>query len=124
MNKDLLLKTFNQHLKDFMDDVLLVFPKEIDIRTSRTFLLGVIKVKKKLPIYNWYHYIYLPYKEEIDKKNYEFYLNKDYTMDVDNQIVNGIEKIKRKIKLLSEDSKNKSLEYVSNLSKLSELYYN
>ena len=124
MDKNFVLKTFNKHLKEFMDDVLLVFPRELEIKTSRTFILTAIKVKKKIGVESWYNWVYKPYKEHIDKNDFDYFLNKDYTDDVcNNEIVSGIEKIKEKIKLLSDESKKKSLTYMYNLSKLSELYY-
>jgi len=124
MDKNFVLKTFNNHFKEFMDDIISVFPKELDLKTSRTFLSGIIKVKKRVAIKCWYDSIYKPYKENIDNRDFDFFLNKDYSNDVgSNEIVAGIEKIKKKINLLSDESKENSLKYVYNLSKLSELYY-
>lgn len=124
MDKNFVLKTFNNHFLEFMDDIITVFPRELDLKTSRTFLSGMIKVKKKIGIKSWYNWVYKPYKENIDVRDFDFFLNKDYTSDVgSNDIVAGIEKMRQKIKLLSDDSKEKSLNYVYNLSKLSELYY-
>ena len=124
MDKNFVLKTFNNHFKEFMDDIISVFPKELDLKTSRTFLSGIIKVKKRVAIKCWYDSIYKPYKKNIDKRDFTFFLNKDYSNDVgSNSIVDGIEKMREKIKLLTEKSKEKSLDYVYNLSKLSELYY-
>lgn len=124
MDKNFVLKTFNTHLTEFMDDILSVFPRELDVKTSRTFILTAIKVKKRIGVEAWYNWVYKPYKENIDNHDYDFFLNKDYSEDVvNNEIVVGIEKIKKKIKLLSDESKEKSLNYVYNLSKLSELYY-
>jgi len=124
MDKNFVLKTFNNHFKEFMDDIISVFPRELDLKTSRTFLSGMIKVKKRVAIECWYNSIYKPYKENIDERDFDFFLNKDYASDVgSNDIVAGIEKMRQKIKLLSDDSKEKSLNYVYNLSKLSEMYY-
>tara|TARA_B110000444_G_C18696651_1_gene526908 strand:- start:529 stop:906 length:378 start_codon:yes stop_codon:yes gene_type:complete len=124
MDKNFVLKTFNNHFKEFMDDIISVFPRELDLKTSRTFLSGMIKVKKRVAIECWYNSIYKPYKENIDERDFDFFLNKDYASDVgNNDIVTGIEKMRQKIKLLSDNSKEKSLNYVYNLSKLSEMYY-
>ena len=125
MDKSLILKTFNTHVIEFMDDIITVFPRELDLLTSRTFIEGVLKVKKKLIIEYWYKYVYLLYKEEIDIGNFYYFLNKDYNKDTeDNNILNGIEKMRTKIKELSEENKEKSIEYVKNLSKLSNIYLN
>ena len=125
MDKKLILKTFNTHLIEFMDDIITVFPREVDLLTSRTFIQGVLKVKKKLVIEYWYNYIYLIYKEQINTGNFDYFLNKDYNKDTeDNDILNGIEKMRTKIKELTHDNKEKSVEYVKNLSKLSNIYFN
>ncbi len=125
MDKKLILKTFNTHLIEFMDDIITVFPREVDLLTSRTFIQGVLKVKKKLVIEYWYNYIYLLYKEQIDVGNFDYFLNKDYNKDTeDNDILNGIERMRNKIRELSDDNKEKSIEYVKNLSKLSNIYFN
>ena len=125
MDKSLILKTFNTHIIEFMDDIITVFPRELELLTSRTFIQGILKVKKKLVIEYWYKYVYLLYKEEIDVGNFDYFLNKDYNKDTeDNNILNGIEKMRTKIKELSEGNKEKSIEYVKNLSKLSNIYLN
>ena len=124
-DKSFILKTFNTHLLEFMDDIITVFPREVDLLTSRTFMQGVIKVKKKLVIEYWYKHVYLLYKKHIDSGNFDYFLNKDYNSDVvDNDILKGIEKMRIKIKLLSDENKEKSVTYVKNLSKLSNIYFN
>merc|ERR1712166_648358 len=121
-NKKFILKTFNTHLKEFMDDVLNIFPNEVELLTSRTFMQGVIKVKPKIIIEYWYINIYLLYKVQIDKGDFDFFLNKDYNMDVvDNNVLKGIDNMRIKINSASETSKIKSVEYAKNLSKLSVL---
>tara|TARA_Y100001970_G_C14258099_1_gene877165 strand:+ start:11675 stop:12052 length:378 start_codon:yes stop_codon:yes gene_type:complete len=125
MDKSFILKTFNKHLIEFMDDIITVFPREVDLLTSRTFIQGVLKVKKKIVIEYWYQYVYLIYKSQIDEGNFDYFLNKDYNKDTeDNDILNGIEKMRNKIRELSDDNKKKSIEYVKNLSKLSNIYFN
>jgi len=125
VDKSIILKTFNTHLLEFMDDIITVFPREVDLLTSRTFMHGVTKVKKRLVIEYWYKHVYLLYKDHIDNGNFEYFLNKDYNSDVvDNDILKGIEKMRIKINLLSDENKEKSVTYVKNLSKLSNIYFN
>jgi hypothetical protein len=123
-DKKFVVKTFNNHLNEFMNDIISVYPTEVELLTSRTFMNGITKVKPKLIISYWYQYIYLVYKEKIDKGDFEFFLKKDYNTDVENNdILTGIEKMRVKIADLSEESKIKSVEYAKNLSKLSALYF-
>ena len=35
-DKKLIYKTFNDHLKEFMTDIINVFPREIDLLTSQS----------------------------------------------------------------------------------------
>ena len=123
-DKKFIAKTFNTHLSEFIDDVISVFPKEVDLLTSRTFIKGVMKVKPKIIIQYWYQNIYLLYKKQIDEGDFEFFLKKDYNSDVaSNDVLSGIEKMRVKIAGLSEDSRSKAVAYAKNLSKLSVMYY-
>ena len=123
MDKKLLVKTFNNHLCEFIDDVISVFPREVDLLTSRTFIKGVIKVKPKVIIQYWYQHIYLKYKTQIDSGDFEFFLRKDYNNDVtDNDVLSSIEKMRVKIAGLSNESREKAVTYAKNLSKISVLY--
>ena len=33
-----ILKAFNNHLIEFIDDLIIIFPEDLDIRTSKTFI--------------------------------------------------------------------------------------
>ena len=123
-DKKMVVKTFNTHLKEFIDDVISIFPKEVDLLTSRTFINGVIKVKPRIIIQYWYQNVYLLYKKQIDEGDFEFFLKKDYNRDVgDNDVLNAIEKMRVKIATLSQDSRDKAVLYAKNLSKLSVMYF-
>tara|TARA_Y100001970_G_C14213641_1_gene848394 strand:+ start:853 stop:1233 length:381 start_codon:yes stop_codon:yes gene_type:complete len=124
VDKKLLAKTFNTHLQEFIDDVISIYPKELDLLTSRTFISGVMKVKPRIIIEYWYQNIYLLYKNQIDQGDFDFFLEKDYNNDVaSNDVLSGIEKMRVKIACLSQDSKDKAVAYAKNLSKLSVLYF-
>jgi len=123
-DKKMVVKTFNTHLKEFIDDVISIFPKEVDLLTSRTFINGVMKVKPRIIIQYWYQNVYLMYKNKIDVGDFDFFLKKDYNDDVgDNDVLNAIEKMRVKIATLSQDSRDKAVLYAKNLSKLSVLYF-
>jgi len=124
MDKNLFLKTFNNHIVDFWDDILLLFPNEIDIRTAKIFMSKVIKIKKKIIIECWYKYIYIKYRNEIENNNYSFFINKNYKGDIGSgPILKSIEKIRNKAKNVSDENKDKICQYINNLSKLANLYH-
>jgi hypothetical protein len=125
------LKAFNNHLKEFITDITTVLPKDSELRTTKFFLEGLIKIKPSQIIKAWKLYIIEPYKLQINKGDYNFFLNKDYTNDIDktwddgngNDILSAISRIRIKLKNLDEIDKKKTIKYVQNLSKLCELYH-
>ena len=125
------LKAFNNHLKEFITDITTVLPKDSELRTTKFFLEGLIKIKPSQIIKAWKLYIIEPYKLQINKGDYNFFLNKDYTNDIDktwddgngNDILSAISRIRIKLKTLDEIDKKKTIKYVQNLSKLCELYH-
>ena len=125
------LKAFNNHLKEFITDITTVLPKDSELRTTKFFLEGLILIKPTQIIKAWKLYIIEPYKLQINKGDYNFFLNKDYTNDIDkawddgnsNDILTAISRIRIKLKNLDEIDKKKTIKYVQNLSKLCELYH-
>ena len=124
------LKAFNNHLKEFITDITTVLPKDSELRTTKFFLEGLILIKPSQIIKAWHLYIIEPYRLQISKGDYNFFLNKDYTNDIgkgvdgnSNEILSAISRIRIKLKNLDEVDKKKTIKYVQNLSKLCELYY-
>ena len=124
------LQAYNNHLKEFITDITTVLPKDSELRTTKFFLEGLIKIKPSQIIKAWKLYIIEPYKLQISKGDYNFFLNKDYTNDIgkgvdgnSNDILNAISRIRIKLKNLDEIDKKKTIKYVQNLSKLCELYH-
>ena len=125
MDKKFILETFNSHFKEFLEDILVLFPRESDLLTANTFLNSILKVKRKLLVECWYFWVYTKYNNEIEKDNYDFFLNKNYENDVgkNNKVLKSIEKMRNKCKNIDSTNKEKILLYVKNLSKLSKIYY-
>ena len=132
-NKSSVLKLFNNHLLEFIDDVILIFPDDVNIKTGKTVLEGLKKVNPKSIIVSWYECITLVYIKEIEQGDFDFFENKDYTQDVNNRNISGqsnnkvikaIDDIKKKIKTTSDSNKNKTMKYIQNLTKMSKIYFN
>ena len=121
-----LLKVFNNHLVEFLDDVITIFPENTDIQTGRTFIVGIKKVNPKKIIEIWKTYVNDKYIEEINKGNWDFFINKDYTEDLQytsSNVVNVINDVKIQLRDTSNENKQKALKYVQNLCKICNLYY-
>ena len=122
-----ILTAFCEHLIEFLDDIIDVFPNDLDIKASRKIVHNLRKVNPRSLIINWKLYITDVYKNEIYKNNIDFFIHKDYNKDVSDTedskyILDVIERLRNPIKNLTEENKKKTIKYIVNLTKLSELY--
>lgn len=127
MDKSTVLKAFNNHFFEFIDDIIGIFPENNDIKTTKTFFEMTKKGNATLLIKVWYTYVYKPYAEILDAGNLDFFINKDYSEDMSSltnakDILASIDKIRNPIKEMSDANKAHSLSYLTNLNKLSNIY--
>ena len=121
-----ILKAFNNHLKEFMKDIILVFPQDTELKTTNIFLEGLIYYNPSAIIKVWKKKINEIYQEQIQKGDYKFFINKDYEQDIGNgkdDLMDSIKKMQLKIGNMSEENKIKAMKYVQNLTKLCKLYF-
>jgi len=52
-----ILKAFNNHLKEFMKDIILVFPQDTELKTTNIFLEGLIYSNPSAIIKVWKKHI-------------------------------------------------------------------
>ena len=123
-----LLKAFNNHLLEFLDDIIRIFPNNLDIRTGKTFIESVKKVNPKSLILFWKESILDLYENQIENGDTTFFLNKDYKYDLgeegSNKAMEVINDIKNLVKEASQINKNIAMKYIQNLTKLCKLYFN
>lgn len=128
------MKTFNDQFFQFCDDIYTVFPDEITIPQAKNLAMMVRKTNPKLLISIWHRYISLPYEEIMLQDSMDaceaFLMSKDYSHDVRNLgknadlTLNTIEMMRDRIKNMNKEDKALSMKYVTNLIKLSKLYWN
>ena len=119
------LKAFNNHLLEFIDDVIRIFPNNLDIKTGKTFIEGVKKVNPKKIITYWRDNILALYEKEIIEGDITFFVNKDYRNDIgtESQTLQVLEDIRSLVKETTKDNKDKAMKYLQNLTKLCKLYF-
>tara|TARA_B100000925_G_scaffold279921_1_gene250163 strand:- start:407 stop:784 length:378 start_codon:yes stop_codon:yes gene_type:complete len=120
-----LLKAFNNHLLEFIEDVIRIFPENLDIKTGKTFIEGVKRVNPKKIITYWRDNILNLYEEEISNSDITFFVNKDYKNDVGSeaQTLKVLEDIRKLVKNTSQENKDKAMKYIQNLTKICKLYF-
>lgn len=126
-DKSTLLRAFNTHLVEFLDDIISIIPGNVGLVTTKNSFEMYKKANPTLLIKIWYSYVYLPYAEIIDKGDLDFFINKDYSEDLSylqnsKSILNAIDTLRGQIKEMTETNRNHSLEYIRNLCKLSNMY--
>jgi len=121
-----ILTAFNDHFIEFVNDIHMVFPEDVDILSAKNALIAIRKANPKLIVKIWKKFIVEKYKQEILLGNSDFFINKDYSGDVavsqhSDQIMVSINRLREPIKNMSSDNQNKVLKYIQNLTKLAEL---
>ena len=118
-----LLTVFNDHFSEFVNDIQSVFPDDADILTAKNALIAIRKANPKLLVKICVKYVSLPYKEQIESGNIDFFINKDYSNDLvksDNadKIMESIDRLRNPVKQMSQENQAKTMKYIQNLSKL------
>lgn len=79
MDKQSLVKIFNDKLYEFVSDLLLIYPEDIDLYTFKSSLnvIWLIDDKKTIKIFN--RYVVEKYRTELSSRNEQFFI--DYSFD-------------------------------------------
>ena len=121
-----ILTAFNDHFAEFVADVQIVFPEDTDILTAKNALLTIRKANPRMIVKIWNTFIVGKYKGEIEAGNLDFFMNKDYSNDIANsnnsdKIMESIDRLRGPIKNMTTENQAKTMKYIQNLTKLSEL---
>lgn len=125
--KSQVLKGFNVHLFEFLDELIKIFPENMDIPTVKTFFELTKRGNVTILIKAWNIYVNVPYGKKLEEGDLDYFIDKDYREDLTelsnaDEIISSIDKIRKPLKDLSVENKNHTLKYFNNLNKLSGLY--
>ena len=126
-DKSNILKTFNNQFFAFLEDIMRVFPDNLDIATGKKSFEMIRLANASLIIKSWYSYVYSPYKESIDKGDVDYFVKKDYQSDLqsvanNSEVLRIIDSLREPIKNMDDANKAHTVKYLQILSKLSEAY--
>jgi hypothetical protein len=121
------LGAFNNHFLEFVSDILSIFPDNHDIKKAKAGLEMLKKANPSIIVKFWKSYIVANYQSQIEAGDLEFFINKDYQMDIqqnnaDNRITEAVEKLREPIKMMGEENQQKCMVYIQNLTKLAMMY--
>jgi hypothetical protein len=128
-DKPTYMRAFNKHFFEFLDDIISIYPDNQEIISARNSFDTVKRANPTAIVKVWYKFVYIPYKDIIDKGDITFFFEKDYNSDLShlansNEILDIIDKIRGPVKGMSDVNKQHSVKYLENLCKLSLLYTN
>jgi hypothetical protein len=119
-------KAFNNHLLEFFDDLILIFPNEKDISIGKKSCQTIINMNITSILKIWYRYSY-QYHEQIENGDISFFMEKDYSSDIENAYTKSeaedvIKRLRDPIRLLDNANKEKAMKYIQNLTKISKVF--
>ena len=130
MNKSQVIETFNKHFIEFITDIEKVFPNDNDILTMRKSFNKSLMFSPKTFIRLFNEYFVKFYSNEIEAGDLSFFMDKDYTRDLQDvpnnpnaeRIVSAIDRLRTPIKSMTADNQAKIMKYIQNLTKISTMY--
>lgn len=126
-DKSTIMKAFNTHFFEFIDDIITILPENMDIKVAKTSIDAIKRANPTAIIKAWYMYVYEPYQEIIDAGDIRFFFDKDYKDDLSvlsngKEIMKIIDTLREPVRNMSSTNQENTMEYIQNLSKLSILY--
>jgi hypothetical protein len=127
MDKSTILKAFNTHFFEFVDDVIGIFPDQTELVTTRKTFDMIRKANPTAILKVWHSQVFLPYRDPIEQGNLEFFFTKNYADDLGNmansqEIMRVIDTLRAPIQMMSDTNRAHTLKYIQNLSTLSTLW--
>ena len=127
VDKSTVLRTFNTHFFDFVDDIIAILPENEDMLTARSSFDLVRRANPTSIIKVWFRHVYSPYKNILDDNNIDFFLEKDYSSDLSSvansgKIMEIIDTLRQPIRDMGEINRAHSMKYIQNLCRMSAAY--
>ena len=114
MDQSYILKTFNDHFIELIQDVIKVFPDNTDLVTLKNTFITFRKTNPKLILEVFKTYVTDKYSNEIDSNNISFFINKDYNNDLQDTgnssiILEKINKLREPVRNMGNENQLKVL---------------
>jgi len=130
MDRAQILRAFNDHFREFVDDVLRVFPDDRELRTTATALAAARKANPRLILRVFQERVAGPYRKEIEAGDPAFFVDKNWSGDVSDSpgfvargaVLKKIDQMRESVRSMNSDDKRKSVTYIQNLLRIGDLY--
>ena len=117
---------FNNHFMELVNNIIEVFPGNVDLVTTKNFLEMTKRANPKLIMKFFAIYVTDKYGTEIESGDINFFIDKDYTQDLthmknSDKINDSIDKLRTPIRLMNKNEQQKVVKYLQNLKKIIDL---
>ena len=132
VNKGVLVKVFSEQCEELYQDLLKIYPNNIDIKTGLTMVQTMKRFNPKLMIKKYKISVNDIYYDKIVRGDLEYFMEKDYLDDCHNvgytsrgaqQQNDWIDSLKKLYKEQEPKNKKKLKKYFQQLSKICRMYY-
>jgi len=123
MDKGQILSIFNKQFKEFVEDISRVFPTNSDISTFKTVIGQLLTITPKTIYKTFKKHVVDKYQAEIEAGDINFFINKDYNGDLENNtILEKIDCLRAPVREMNPAEQAKVIKYMQNMAKLCQLY--
>ena len=127
MNRIQILRAFNDHFIELVEDIERVFPENNDIKILKTAIKKARRANPKIILTLLKTRILNKYREKIETNDFSFFVDKDYSFDLSgnsnsSMIISKLEDMRGYVRDMSKEEQEKIFDYLKNLIKLSDLY--
>ena len=127
MDRTSILRAFNEHFSEFMADVIRLFPSDNNLRACKVAIEQMRKANPKLLLTTFKQVFVNKYRQQISDDNIDFFINNDYSDDVGgtlkpSMILEKINMLRKPVGEMDVGDKEKTIKYIKNLMKLSDMY--
>jgi hypothetical protein len=127
VDKTGIMRAFNKHFFDFIDDIILVVPENVEIAAARDSFETIRRANPTAIIKAWNKFVAQKYGDRLIGGDLAYFLEKDYSEDLanlrnSNKVIEIIDTLREPLKHMGESNQAMSLKYLINLCKLSNIY--
>lgn len=131
MDKEQVLSAFNDHFKEFIQDIKRVFPSNTDIVALNKGLPSILLLNPRIILKSFKPNFVDIYRSQIEAGDINFFIELDYQADLNKlgldaskgMILEKINCLKEPIRQMNKEEQDNVMKYMKNLMGLTDLYY-
>ena len=116
------MQAFNVQLFQFLDNLLVLFPQNVNLRKGIKSLDTIKRMNPTLIVRVWYNQIYLPHRLQIEEYNIDFFSNDFTEIQSGKEIMHILDSLKKSIDIIDVTEKKNVLDQIFRISMLSKIY--